>query len=198
MSSGIYRIYCKSEDKSYIGKSKNIEGRWKSHLNCLKNGNHCNKKLQKAFNKYGEYSFEFSILKELNEYYLANQHEIDYYESYYAEQFNSFKNGYNVGYLHKSKDVKYVLDNLEYLTNKWLNKLKENTKRINKKTWTVYISLEELTKYLNLTKEQIMIFMKYFDIDEYNCRTDFFNEGKLQVGYFNREYLDSLLENMYL
>ena len=67
MTSGIYRIYCKSEDKSYIGKSINIEERWKNHLNGLKKGKHHNKKLQKVFNKYGKDDFEFSILKEVNE-----------------------------------------------------------------------------------------------------------------------------------
>ena len=77
MTSGIYKIYCKSEDKSYIGKSINIEERWKQHLYELKKGNHINNKLQKVFNKYGKDNFEFSILKEIDDYY-----EITYYESY--------------------------------------------------------------------------------------------------------------------
>ena len=85
MTSGIYRIYCKSEDKSYIGKSINIEERWKIHQNELKKGKHHNKKLQKVFNKYGKDDFEFSILKEVDDYY-----EITYYESYYVEEFNAF------------------------------------------------------------------------------------------------------------
>ena len=77
MTSGIYRIYCKSEDKSYIGKSINIEERWKNHLNGLKKGKHHNKKLQKDFNKYGKDDFEFSVLKEVNDYY-----EITFYQCF--------------------------------------------------------------------------------------------------------------------
>ena len=62
MSSGVYRIQNIIEDKNYIGKSWNIEQRWKQHITDLKSNKHINSKLQSAFNKYGLDSFEFTIL----------------------------------------------------------------------------------------------------------------------------------------
>lgn len=165
MTSGIYRIYCKSEDKSYIGKSINIEERWKQHLYELKKGNHINNKLQKVFNKYGKDNFEFSILKEIDDYY-----EIAYYESYYAEKFNAFNKGYNIAKLFNSQDIKYVLKNLKDLSKEWLSILKENSKRISKEKWNREIKLEDLSKRLNLSRDKTIIFIKFFRDEEYNCR----------------------------
>ena len=65
--SGIYQITNKVNGKFYIGSSIQIEIRWKQHINALKKGNHCNKKLQNSWNKYGEQAFEFSILEETND-----------------------------------------------------------------------------------------------------------------------------------
>ena len=165
MTRGIYRIYCKSEDKSYIGKSINIEERWKIHLNELKKGKHHNKKLQKVFNKYGIDDFEFSILKEVNDYY-----EITYYESYYAEKFNSFNNGYNIAKLFSSQDIKNVLDNLQDLSKEWLSILVENSKRIGKEKWNVSIKVEDLSKRLNISRDKTIIFIKFFRNLEYDCK----------------------------
>ena len=183
MTRGIYRIYCKSEDKSYIGKSINIEERWKNHLNELKKGKHINKKLQKVFNKYGKDDFEFSILKEVDDYY-----EITYYESYYAEKFNAFNNGYNIAKLFNSQDIKYVLKKLKDLSKEWLSILKENSKRISKEKWNREIKLEDLSKRLNLSRDKTIIFIKFFRDEEYNCRVilgDIIN-----VNYINKEYMD--------
>ena len=156
MTSGIYRIYSKSENKNYIGKSINIEERRKIHLNELKKGKHHNKKLQKTFNKYGKDDFEFSILKEVDDYY-----EITYYESYYAEEFNAFNSGYNIRKLFKSQDIKDVLDNLQDLSKEWLSILKENSKRIGKEKWNVDIKVEDLSKRLNISRDETIIFIKY-------------------------------------
>lgn len=66
--SGIYKIINKINGKYYIGRSDNIlgtYGRWKEHINRLRNNNHENKYLQNAWNKYGESNFEFFIIEEL-------------------------------------------------------------------------------------------------------------------------------------
>jgi len=60
---GIYMIYFIGSNKSYIGSSFDICKRGNQHLNALRNNNHKNKKLQRSFNKYGEYSFCFEILE---------------------------------------------------------------------------------------------------------------------------------------
>lgn len=186
MTSGIYRIYCKSEDKSYIGKSINIEERWKQHLYELKKGNHINNKLQKVFNKYGKDNFEFSILKEIDDYY-----EIAYYESYYAEKFNAFNKGYNIAKLFNSQDIKYILKNLKDLSKEWLSILKENSKRIGKEKWNREIKLEDLSKRLNLSRNKTIIFIKFFRDEEYNCRVilgDIININYINKGYLDKTY----------
>ena len=186
MTSGIYRIYSKSENKNYIGKSINIEERWKIHLNELKKGKHHNKKLQKTFNKYGKDDFEFSILKEVDDYY-----EITYYESYYAEEFNAFNSGYNIGKLFKSQDIKDVLDNLQDLSKEWLSILKENSKRIGKEKWNVAIKVEDLSKRLNISRDETIIFIKFFRDLEYTCKVvlgDIIDINYLSNEYINKTY----------
>lgn len=64
---GIYRIKNLKNNKCYYGSSKNIEKRWKTHLNGLKNGNHHNIHLQRSWNKYGEDNFVFEVVEECNE-----------------------------------------------------------------------------------------------------------------------------------
>ena len=61
--SGIYRITCLPENKSYIGKSKNIGNRWMSHLSALADQTHVNVGLQQAYNTYGISSFVFEIIE---------------------------------------------------------------------------------------------------------------------------------------
>jgi group I intron endonuclease len=60
---GVYEIYCSKSGKRYIGSSKDIEKRWESHLRGLRSGKHHNYYLQKAYYRYGEDNFVFSILK---------------------------------------------------------------------------------------------------------------------------------------
>jgi group I intron endonuclease len=60
---GIYRIKNLINDKCYYGSSKNIPKRWKQHKNQLNLKTHCNIKLQRAWNKYGEENFVFEIVE---------------------------------------------------------------------------------------------------------------------------------------
>lgn len=61
---GIYRIKNLINGKCYYGSSKEIEKRWKTHLNQLRNKKHINCILQNAWNKYGEDNFIFEIVEE--------------------------------------------------------------------------------------------------------------------------------------
>lgn len=61
---GIYSITNTTNDKVYVGSSKNIYRRWSEHRRGLNNQKHCNKHLQYAWNKYGAKSFKFKILEE--------------------------------------------------------------------------------------------------------------------------------------
>jgi hypothetical protein len=63
---GIYRITCLENGRVYIGESKCIPVRWISHksaLNCEKG--RTNKLLQEDWDLYGESSFAFEILEQL-------------------------------------------------------------------------------------------------------------------------------------
>lgn len=63
MASGIYQIRNKVNEKRYVGSSVDIEWRQYEHLYNLRLGEHYNKYLQNAFNKYGEESFKFEIVE---------------------------------------------------------------------------------------------------------------------------------------
>lgn len=70
--SGIYKIENQVNHNVYIGQSTNILYRWYWHKDKLRTQKHYNEHLQKAWNKYGENNFKFSILEtckseELNE-----------------------------------------------------------------------------------------------------------------------------------
>lgn len=51
---GVYCLYWANSAYYYYGKSGDIYGRYKSHMNELKKGKHPNKKLMEAFIKCGE------------------------------------------------------------------------------------------------------------------------------------------------
>lgn len=89
---GIYKIQNKVTDKVYIGKSVNIEKRWIQHRCHLNNNVHANDYLQKAWNKYGENGFNFSVLCECEESAL-DEKEI-YYINLYKATDRSY--GYNL------------------------------------------------------------------------------------------------------
>lgn len=63
LSAAIYQIKNLQNGRVYVGSSVNLKKRWREHKNDLKKGTHHSQKLQNAWNKYGEESFEFSILE---------------------------------------------------------------------------------------------------------------------------------------
>jgi len=62
-NSGIYRITCVANNHFYYGSSINLKSRIKNHLGKLRSGCHRNKRLQRIFDKYGESSLTFEIVK---------------------------------------------------------------------------------------------------------------------------------------
>lgn len=61
--SGIYKIVNKVNGKYYVGSSDHLRRRLKIHYNRLNRGQHENPHLQNAWNKYGKYAFQFTIIK---------------------------------------------------------------------------------------------------------------------------------------
>lgn len=65
-TSGIYKITNKTNGIYYLGSSNNIfgnSGRWAEHINLLRRKLHDNEYLQRAWDKYGENSFKFTVIE---------------------------------------------------------------------------------------------------------------------------------------
>lgn len=85
---GIYQIQSKiKSERIYIGSAVNISQRWWKHLSDLKLNKHCNLKLQRHYNKYGESDLQFSILLGCNKEDLirVEQFFIDVYDPWFNE-----------------------------------------------------------------------------------------------------------------
>ena len=62
--SGIFIIYNKINNHIYYGSSVNLLKRKDCHFHYLRYNKHQNMHLQRAYNKYGRYNFEFQIILE--------------------------------------------------------------------------------------------------------------------------------------
>lgn len=89
---GIYCIENKVDGKKYIGQTTNIRRRFNDHRSALRRNNHENIHLQRAWNRFGEESFEFFILQP------CSIDETDSIESYYISKFQTLDShfGYNL------------------------------------------------------------------------------------------------------
>lgn len=87
---GIYCIENKVNHKRYIGKSNDIQERWRHHVWELNTKRHPNKHLLSAWDKYGKNAFEFYVLEE------TDMSMIDDCEVKWIKFFNSHKHGYNM------------------------------------------------------------------------------------------------------
>jgi group I intron endonuclease len=88
MESGIYKIVNIKNNKFYVGSSKNLMNRWKEHSYSLRKNKHINCILQRAWNKYGEQSFNFEIIESCSPYLLYER------EQFYLDL---LKPPYNIG-----------------------------------------------------------------------------------------------------
>lgn len=111
MKSGIYGIKNKVNNKMYVGQTYDFQYRWGKHKTALKTNTHSNKKLQFAWNKYGENNFEFFIIEECN-LDVINEREI-----YWIEFYDSLNSGYNLceggdgirGYKHTEEEIQKMI-----------------------------------------------------------------------------------------
>ena len=67
MDSGIYQITNRVNGNRYLGSTVNLRSRRKAHLCDLRHGQHNNQHLQRAFDKYGETAFVFSVLEHVED-----------------------------------------------------------------------------------------------------------------------------------
>lgn len=79
--SGVYKITNIINGKLYIGSSNNCKRRLREHFSQLRHNKHFNRKLQFAFNKYGESNFNFDIIE-----YVKNDDLLLEREQYYLNK----------------------------------------------------------------------------------------------------------------
>lgn len=175
---GIYRIYNKSNDKSYVGQALDIDVRWNGHKRELKEGCHHNILLQKDWDKYGENSFEFIVLTE------CKPIELNVMEKLYIDIYNCTITGYNVAEGNRaiskryksellSKDKKEVKVESKYIEqdkNKCINinKLKESrNKQLIKDHIRESLGIQVLEdKTITLDAKIFDIYLKVTEISE--------------------------------
>ena len=87
---GIYCIENTVNHKKYVGMAQDINARWRSHKCELRNGNHVNCHLQRAWNIYGEKAFRFYILEE------TSIDQLPEAEIKWIQKLNTFGEGYNL------------------------------------------------------------------------------------------------------
>lgn len=95
MTIGIYKITNTVNGKVYIGKSHNIEERFKQHIEGLNGKRNHNPHFQSAWNKYGKSNFKFEIIHPLKKYV---EEEISDLEVYYISKYNSTDANYGYNF----------------------------------------------------------------------------------------------------
>lgn len=88
--SGIYVIVNTKNGKVYVGKSKDIRGRWQSHINDLNANRHANRHLQAAWNKYGATVFRFQKLE------YCSIEQLDEREQHFIKLYSEKSMSYNI------------------------------------------------------------------------------------------------------
>lgn len=96
---GIYKISNLENNKSYYGSSLNLDKRLYEHRRNLRLGQHDNKHLQNAWNKYTEDCFKFEVIEEvpLIEDIEENNRNLRRIETEYIQKYQTYKPefGYN-------------------------------------------------------------------------------------------------------
>lgn len=96
---GIYKILNLKNGKAYYGSSLNLEKRLYEHERNLRLGQHENKHLQNAWNKYSEDNFIFEVVEEVPfiEDYEENNRNLRNIETEYIQKYQTYKPefGYN-------------------------------------------------------------------------------------------------------
>lgn len=88
---GIYVISNKVTGKVYVGQARNPRRRWATHLCDLRKGSHDNSKLQRAFTKYGEDAFIFTVIE------VCTEDQLDSREQFFIDSFEALgQMGYNL------------------------------------------------------------------------------------------------------
>ncbi len=86
---GVYRIYSKFNNKSYIGSSSNLYSRINLHVKELENNKHHSPPLQNHYNKYGKHDLILEIIC------FCSKNELYQLELNNIIKYDSFRTGFN-------------------------------------------------------------------------------------------------------
>lgn len=89
--SGIYKIENTINGKMYIGSACILKRRISKHKTELKTHTHCNQKLQRAWDKYGDQAFIFSVIE-----FVQDKNYLIQREQYWIDTLDSVSVGYNI------------------------------------------------------------------------------------------------------
>lgn len=104
---GVYKIENIVNGKVYIGQSRNLKERYKSHLSSLRYKRHGNNHLQSAFNKYGENSFIYLVMEEC-EFDKIDEREIFWMGQYDANKMYNKKSGGSNGFTFSPSSIELM------------------------------------------------------------------------------------------
>lgn len=181
MNSGIYTITNKTNDKIYVGFTNNFISRKQTHFANLRSNKHDNAYLQNAWNKYGEKAFEFEILEECEEQYLASQ------EHYWATvlNVNNRRYGYNRRFTHP-----YGKSNHSKETRLKISNSKIGKERIGR-TWIGKKHSEESKLKMSLSKKGIKVNRKALKNRHIKCLKCVLKDGFIPKSFVKRPFRHS-------
>lgn len=131
----VYKIWCKANNRYYIGQTLNFKQRVCYHKTYLRRRSHSNKILQRAFNKYGEENFEFSIIERCNDLDHLNEREI-----FWIKYFEGVTKGFNI----------QLGGHSDRPSLRGLRKLKKKAQKQNKSVRQYTLSGELVTEFISL------------------------------------------------
>lgn len=181
--SGVYEIKNILNDKRYVGSSIDIYKRFMYHKYSLLNGNHRSIKLQRAWNKYGEISFEFNIIEEcepkkemlllIEQKYLDLKPEYNILytagtclgckrsDSFKRKQSNIKKGSKPIRRLSEVEYLEFKNKHSEWAkSSEWVNKMKKAVLMLNKETGEIireFDSAVEAAIFLGRKNKQVNI-----------------------------------------
>lgn len=154
---GVYGIFCKTNEKFYIGSSKGIQGRLTDHLCGLKLNKHYNGHLQKAWNLYGEDDFIMFDIEYCEEHLLLIR------EDMWVRRHNAHKKGFGFNKKLPLEDYDRDEETNEFKNGKGLTPIIciiTKTAEIKK-----YYTIIQASKDLSLTYAKIINVLSYWKKD---------------------------------